>query len=93
MSFSVISKISPGKAWRLTGRRKKHQVDLFEAKGQVKEALEEYAVLYFISDRTEYEEILRKVSVLLGKDNSLMEMTEETRKFFLRGEAMRGGKF
>ncbi len=68
---------------------KKRQVDLFEAKGQVKEALEEYAALYFISDRAESEEILRKVSVLLKKDNSLMEMPEETRKFFLRGEAMR----
>ncbi len=66
----------------------------YELKGQLREALNEYAPLLKISGETESKEIFRKVSNLLKRNPSLMELPEEARRHALRAEAMTGeGKF
>ncbi len=66
----------------------------YELKGQLREALNEYATLLKISGERESKEILKKVANLFKRNPSLMELPEDARRYALRAEAMTGeGKF
>lgn len=73
---------------------RKDSAKSFEAKGQYREALKEYAELLKIANDRDAKEVRNHVALLIKNNPYLGELLEEARKYAVRGEALlKDGKF